>query len=121
MKRLITTLFLTFTLFAQAQYPDTTPGDKEIREKAKKLTYIYDQKLGLDSDQILIFQDKVEDYLVLSERAQEQFEGREELDVLTELMVKETLEMQDILTRPQYIEYRKIRQSIQPIKEVPNQ
>ena len=40
------------------------------------------------------------------------------MDALTELAIKESLDMQDILTRIQYNLYKKIRQDIQPIKLV---
>ena len=118
MKNIINAVILLFTVFAFAQYPDTTPGSREIREQAKELTIAYDQQLALDGDQLPIFQDKVEDYLVLSYKIKEDLEGKEELDALTELMVKETLDMQDILTRPQFIIYKRIRQDVQPIKVV---
>lgn len=118
MKTLSTIIILLFTTFAFAQYPDTTRGNQETREEAKRLTGIYDQQLGLDGTQLPIFEEKLEDYLVLAERAKSNFEGREELDALTELMVRETLDMQEILTRPQLIVYKKIRQDVQPIKVV---
>lgn len=118
MKSVSILITVLFTSLAFAQYPDTTPGSAEIREQAKEITIEYNKQLALDGDQLPIFQDKVEDYLVFSYRVKRDLEGREELDALTELMVKETLEMQDILTRPQYIVYKKIRQDIQPIKIV---
>lgn len=118
MKKLSTLIILLFSCITFAQYPDTTPGSQEIREQAKELTTKYDQQLGLDGAQLPIFEDKVEDYLVLSLKIKNDLNGREQLDALTQLMVKETLEMQDILTRPQFIVYKKIRQDIQPIKTV---
>jgi hypothetical protein len=118
MKKLITLIFLCAISFSYAQYPDTTYEDKEEREHAKKIVAAYDKELGLDGAQYPIFLDKVEDYIVLRKKAKATLKGQEELDALTELMVKETLEMQDLLTRPQYILYKKIRQEIQPIKIV---
>ena len=48
----------------------------------------------------------------------ESYEGKAELDALTKLAVKESLDMQDILTRMQFNRYKQIRQDIQPIKVV---
>tara|TARA_R110000868_G_scaffold322148_1_gene583134 strand:+ start:115 stop:486 length:372 start_codon:yes stop_codon:yes gene_type:complete len=107
-------LLISTTLFAQ--YPDVSYETREIKKEAKKLTKIYDAKLGLDGSQLPIFQDKVEDYLVLSNKVRKDFEGREELEELTKLMVKESLEMKDLLTRVQYQVYKNIRQDIQPLK-----
>lgn len=118
MKRVLTLTFLLLTASLFAQFPDTYYETKEIREKAEKLTMIYDAQLGLDGTQLPIFQDKVADYLTLSEKVKKEFDGKEELDMLTRLMVEESLEMQDLLTRIQYNVYKKIRQDIQPLKIV---
>lgn len=118
MKNLSIIILVLFTTVAFAQYPDNTPGSEEIRKRAKELTIMYDQELALDGDQLPIFQDKVEDYLVMANQIKKDLDGKEELDALTQLMIRETLEMQDLLTRPQLIVYKKIRQDIQPLKVV---
>lgn len=109
---------LLCTSLAFAQYPDITYEGQTIRKQAERITIAYDKQLGLDGDQYPIFFDKVKDYLVLADKAKKNLEGKEELDALTELMVEETLEMQDLLTREQYVIYKKVRQEIQPIKVV---
>ena len=101
---------------AHAQYPDFTYESPKIKAQARNLTKVYDAELALDGEQIVIVQDKIEDYLVLSNSVKKNLEGQEELDALTELMIKETLDMQDVLTRPQYERYKQIRQRVQPIK-----
>jgi len=118
MKTLITFIFIGMISFSFAQYPDTTYEDKKERKQAKEIVNAYDKQLALDAAQFPIFLDKVEDYLILRKKAKATLEGKEELDALTELMVKETFEMQDLLTRPQYQLYKKIRQDIQPLKTV---
>ncbi|MFH6772659.1 hypothetical protein V8G58_12010 [Gaetbulibacter aestuarii] len=120
MKYLKTLIFICITHIAFAQYPDTTIETPEIRAKAEKLTAIYDAKLGLDGTQLPIFQNKVADYLTLSKEIKESYKGKEALDKLTQLMVKESLEMKDLLTRIQYNQYKKIRQSVQPLEVVVN-
>ena len=85
---------------------------------AQDITSVYDAKLGLTGKQLPIFQDKVQDYLELSQKVKDNYEGRAELNALKELAVKESMAMQDILTRIQYNLYKKIRQDIQPIKVI---
>jgi len=117
MKKLIKTILLLFTTIIFSQnYPDTTISNESIREDAKKITKAYDAQLGLDGTQLPIFEDKVEDYLIKANQVKKDFEGMAELDALTKLMVKESLEMKDLLTRIQYQVYKKIRQDIQPLK-----
>lgn len=118
MKYIITLSLLLVSQIAWAQYPDTTIETLEVREEAKRLTKIYSAELGLDGTQLPIFEDKVGDYLTLREEVIETYEGKETLDKLTQLMVKESLEMKDLLTRIQHNKYKKIRQSIQPLKTV---
>lgn len=116
MKKSFTLIVLFFTTLAFAQYPDDSYETKKIRKAAEKIAKAYDAQLGLDGDQYPIFLDKVEDYLVLSEKAKKDLDGIEELNALTKLMVKESLEMKDLLTRIQYQVYKKVRQDIQPLK-----
>ncbi len=116
MKKIFTVFLIFFTTLAFAQYPDNTNETKKIRQDAEKITKAYDAQLGLDGTQYPIFLDKVQDYLVLSKKAKKDLDGIEELDTLTKLMVKESLEMKDLLTRIQYQVYKKVRQDIQPLK-----
>ena len=116
MRVLFTFLFIAITTTAFAQYPDITYESKSIRAKAKKITQAYDKQLGLDGKQYPIFLDKIEDYLVLANKAKENLKGKEELDALTKLMANQALDMQELLTRPQYNLYKRIWQDIQPIK-----
>ncbi|TBN06730.1 hypothetical protein EYD45_02275 [Hyunsoonleella flava] len=116
MRHIFLLLLLSFTSLAFAQYPDTTYESPEIRKEAKQIVQTYDAQLGLDGAQEPIFLDKIEDYLVLTHNAKKNLDGKEELDALTSLMAKQSLDMQDILTRPQFQLYKKIWQDIQPIK-----
>lgn len=118
MKYLITLIGLICFKITFAQFPDTTIETPEVRAKAEKLTEIYNAQLGLDGSQLPVFENKVADYLTLAKEIRSAYKGKEALDKLTKLMVKESLEMKDILTRIQYNEYKKIRQSIQPLKIV---
>lgn len=118
MKTICTLVIMFFTTLSFAQYPDTIYSNKETRKMAQELTSAYDAQLGLTGRQLPIFQDKIEDYLELSQKAKDKYDGRAELDALTQLAVEESLEMKDILTRIQYNVYKRIRQDIQPVKVV---
>ncbi|MFH4969095.1 hypothetical protein V8G61_12890 [Gaetbulibacter sp. M240] len=118
MKTIITFCALLLCNIVLAQYPDNTIETPEVRAEAERLTEIYSAELGLDGTQLPIFEDKVGDYLTLRKEVIETYQGKEALDKLTQLMVKESLEMKDLLTRIQYNKYKKIRQTVQPIKTV---
>lgn len=118
MKKICTLLIMFFTISTFAQYPDMVYSNRETRKMAQELTSVYGAELGLTGRQLPIFQNKIEDYLELSQRAKATYNGRAELDALTQLAVAEALEMKDILTRIQYNVYKKIRQDIQPIKVI---
>ena len=118
MKTICTLVIIFFTRLSFAQYPDTIYSNKETRKMAQEITSAYDAQLGLTGRQLPIFQDKIKDYLELSQKIKADYDGKAELDALTQLAVEESLDMKDILTRIQYNVYKKIRQDIQPIKVV---
>tara|TARA_R110002049_G_scaffold307794_3_gene509521 strand:+ start:89 stop:349 length:261 start_codon:yes stop_codon:yes gene_type:complete len=82
MKKQLTIILLLISSTLFAQYPDASYETKKIKKEAKKLTKTYDTKLGLDGAQLPIFQDKIEDYLALSNKTNKDFEGREQLEDL---------------------------------------
>ncbi|WP_136481564.1 hypothetical protein [Cognatitamlana onchidii] len=118
----IASVLFAFSLYyinvAHAQFPDRVQGTRETKALAKELTRVYDAWLGLDGIQLPIFEEIVEDYIILSNKAKQQLEGKEELDALTELMINETLQMENLLTLFQFREYIRVRQEIQPIKKL---
>jgi hypothetical protein len=54
----------------------------------------------------------------LAEKIKDENEGRAELDALVEMQARESLAMNDILTRLQYRLYKKLKSEIQPLKIV---
>lgn len=87
-------------------------------EHAQALTKIYDIELGLRAEQKLLFVKKLEEYLLLSKEVKDHFRGKEMLDQLAILEVREIADMSDILTRIQWKRYKKIRPEIQPLARV---
>lgn len=118
MKRYTTLLlvFMTTTLFAQDPY--LQQPDPELDKQAKELTIEYDQKLGLTADQALRFEIKVEEFLIRAKKIRNELTGKEKLDALALLQVREMQEMGDILTQPQLDLYKKIRPTLQPLDVV---
>ena len=102
MKSIITILLIITYTFCYAQFPKTTATSDRVKAEAEILTDAYNDQLALTGIQIPLFKGVVEKYIMKSEEVIEQLDGREELDMLVELQARETLEMNDILTQPQY-------------------
>lgn len=118
MKSIVTILLVLTTSFCFAQFPKTTTTSDRIEAMANELTESYNKQLVLTGVQIPLFKKVVEEYMIKSEKVMEQLDGREELDALVELQARETLEMNDILTQPQYRLYKKVKYELQPLKIV---
>lgn len=118
MKTLITILTLFITSHAFAQYPQVTPDSDNTKYQAEQLTDKYNSQLALTGIQLPLFKEVVEKYILLANEAKDQYEGKEELDMLLELQARETLQMNDILTQPQYRLYKKLKYDYQPLKIV---
>jgi hypothetical protein len=112
-------LSITFG-FAQ-QYPPVTDGSPEIEAEADYITEAYDKELAMTVKQKALFKLKVEDYLIIRKEIESQYDGKEELTALAKLQTKETLDMNDILTRIQMKVYKRIKPEIQPLKIVENE
>jgi hypothetical protein len=118
MKLLISLLFVITSTFCYAQFPQTSATSNRIEAEASNLTDKYNKQLALTGVQLPLFKGVVEEYMKKSDKVIEQLDGREELNALVELQARETLEMNDILTQPQYRLYKKIKYELQPLKTV---
>lgn len=117
MKTIVTILIALMSFTSYAQYPSTTTST-DIKKAADQLTNKYSAQLALTGVQIPLFKNVVEEYMLKAEKTIDAFEGRKELDVLVELQARETLEMNDILTRLQYQLYKKLKYDYQPLKVI---
>ncbi|WP_431134069.1 hypothetical protein [Psychroserpens mesophilus] len=113
-------LFLSLTFVNAQHYPPVSDSSQKIEEQSKDIVDAYDRELAMTAKQRALFQLKVEDYLMLRKKIESNYDGREELDALVEMQAQETLDMNDILTRIQMQLYKKIKPTIQPLKEVEN-
>ncbi|WP_370476115.1 hypothetical protein [Tamlana flava] len=106
-------MFLAFQL--QAQDPFLQKNDRTIEQFAQKITKTYNKQLALNGEQPLLFQKKVEEFLIREKKIRTNFKGTEMLNLIYKLRITETGEMANILTRPQFNLYKKIKPEIQPL------
>lgn len=118
MKTITTFLLLFISLGMYAQDPMLQKNDEVLEDKADKITEMYVPELGLTSKQELLFQKKVEEFLISAEKINNQYSGKDKLDRLVVNQQQETAEMGDILTRPQLNRYKKLKTKFQPLATV---
>jgi len=118
MKYTISILAFFLSFYTQAQDPFLQKNDPAIEKQAFKITNQYNKELALDGDQFILFEKKVEEFLIRQKKIEKKFKGKEKLDLIYELRQTETAEMNDILTRPQLQVYKRIKPHIQPIEVV---
>jgi len=118
MKKFITilTLLIGFTAFSQDPFLQKDSDNYEIRADA--LTETYNAELALTSKQELLFKKKIEEFLPRYDAIRESHEGREKLNRILSLGEEESAEMRNILTKPQFELYVKLKERIQPLGEV---
>ncbi len=118
MRYILTFLLLITTTFTYAQFPQSGSTSDRVEAMARNLTDSYNKELVLTGVQIPLFTEVVEKYIIESEKAIETLEGRAELDALVQLQAKESLEMSELLTQPQYRRYQDVKYKLQPLKTV---
>ncbi|MDC7999856.1 hypothetical protein POV26_02305 [Aequorivita todarodis] len=118
MKKLISILILFIGFSAFPQDPFLQKSNPEAKKEAIKITNRYIPELALTGEEQLLFQQKVEEFLIRKHKIEAEFSGKEKLDLLYQLQQLETDDMQDILTREQLQVYKKIKPEIQPLGSV---
>lgn len=93
-------------------------SNPEAKKEAIEITNLYNDQLGLTGEQELLFQQKVEEFLIRRYKVENEFSGKEKLNILLGLQKEETAEMDDILTRPQLELYKTIKPNIQPLEVI---
>ena len=118
---IVVILLNTGSIFAQDAY--FQEADQEVHEAAKKLVETYTPELVLSGNQLLQFESKVKEFLIRRSRvdAEQHMTTREQLKLLKRISKQENAEMQNILTRPQFRRYVKIKRKIQPVYVVLNE
>lgn len=119
MKNLFSILALFISITAFSQDPFLQKSNPEAKKEAVKLTDRYNQELALSGDQILLFQQKVEEFLIRRQEIEAAgFAGKTKLDQLYKNQQEETADMQDILTHQQLQVYKQVKPNIQPLEIV---
>lgn len=118
MKSILILLSLLFAYQLSGQDPLLQETDSALEGVATKITQEYNDQLALDAKQYILFEQKVEEFLIREETIQENFKGEDKLDKLYKLRKAESLEMRNILTKPQFDLYKRIKQEIQPLAKV---
>lgn len=118
MKKILLVLLLLITTGMFAQDPMLQKDNEEMEARAEWLTQQYNEELALTPKQQLLFQKKVEEFLIRAESIRMKTKGKNEMDALAELQIQEITEMNNVLTQPQMDIYKKLRPVMQPIGEV---
>ncbi len=118
MKKLLPLLFLFINTIVFSQDPILQNSNERAEQEAIEITNLYIPKLALTGKQQLLFENKVEEFLIRRYEIDSTYEGREKLDLLYKLQEQETTEMNNIITQPQMNVYRKVKPSIQPLETV---
>ncbi|UKM64047.1 hypothetical protein GSB9_00594 [Flavobacteriaceae bacterium GSB9] len=118
MKYLVSLILCLLALQINAQDPYLQNDHEALEDIAKKITMRYNKELALNGKQPLLFQKKVEEFLIREKNIRKRFSGEVMLDLIYKLRVTETGEMANILTRQQLNLYKRIKPSIQPLQVV---
>ncbi len=118
MKKLLTALVFLVSLCVYSQDPFFQKSDPEAEKEAIKISNQYNAELSLTAKQLLLMQQKIEEFLIKRKKIESEFTGREKLDLLYQLQQEETAEMNDILTQPQLKLYKEIKPTIQPLETI---
>ena len=118
MRTVLFILGIVFTLQLSAQDPIMQKDNKALESIATKITKTYDDQLGLDGKQFTLFEKKVEEYLIREEKIHNEFKGKTKLNMLYKLRKAETMGMRNVLTKPQFDLYKRLKPQIQPLAQV---
>lgn len=118
MKKLVALLilFISFSVFSQD--PFLQKSNPKAKDQAIEITNSYLPELALSGEQQLIFQQKVEEFLISRYKIEAEFSGKEKLILLYQLQNRETAEMNDVLTRPQLEVYKQVKPDLQPLETI---
>lgn len=115
MKTLLSIFFITFSILGFSQDPIIQNNSESLEAVAASITDNYNDKLALDAKQFVLFKKKVEEFLIREEKIHNTYKGEEKLNMLYKLRKAETLEMRNILTKPQFNLYKRLKTQIQPL------
>ena len=119
MKKIVLLFVLILgTQLGYAQDPMLQNDNPKFEKEAQSLTEKYNAELSLTTKQEVLFQKKIEEFLIKAADIRATYEGKEQLDYLYSLRTNEIAEMRDILTAPQFDRYKVLHSKLQPLATV---
>jgi len=112
---IIVVLFVCQPILCQDTYFQDESED--IETLSRILTEKYQPELVMSSDQTLLFEKKISEFLIREKeiKTRQSLSVRQKMRLLKRLSRQETAEMGNILTRPQLRRYKKVKRRIQPV------
>lgn len=115
MKTLTLLITLVFTIQLLAQDPILQKDNEVLERIATSITNTYNKELSLGAKQFILFEKKVEEFLIREDAIHRTYKGKEKLDLIYKLRKAESLEIRNILTQVQFNFYERIKPQIQPL------
>lgn len=118
MKKILTILafLITTSIFAQDTF--TQKHSEKLDKRATEISKAYDKQLEMTTKQFMLFEKKVEEFLITRNKIENNFTGKTKLAKLYNMQREETAEMADILTSIQLDVYKQIKDDIQPLETI---
>ena len=114
---IVVTIGMTNMTMAQDGYVQN--GNETAEQQALVLAKAYEGELDMSAEQAVLFQKKLEEFVIRANTIKARdFTTEEKLRLLTTLSEQETVEMGTILTLPQVRRYQELKKTIQPIAVV---
>lgn len=119
MKQLLILLFCIGSIAGYSQNTIYQNSDPSAAKKAKDLAYKYDKQLGLTEKQLLDMETKIEEFLIKEMKIRSsKLSVENKIVALKQNWATESADMSDLLTRPQYDLYKKLKTDYQPLDPV---
>ena len=92
--------------------------NEKLDKRATEIAKAYDKQLEMTTKQFILFEKKVEEFLITRNKIENNFTGKNKLAKLYNMQREETAEMADILTSIQLDVYKQIKDDIQPLETI---
>lgn len=102
--------------FSQQDPASVYDAADTFEETAQELTAAYDQELAMTPEQRILFQKKIEEYLIKAQEIKDNYTGKERINKLYRIHRREVGDMKNILTQIQWRVYDDIRPQLQPLE-----
>lgn len=118
MKKLIiaTLILMLCGVSAFAQDPYLQKGSESAENRAVALTKKYQPELVMTGKQTLLFQNKLEEFIIREDKIKEaDMSDEDKVHLMARLSEQLSMEMANVLTRPQLRRFNKVKTRLQPV------